>query len=539
MAYEGYFYGTNGQSIYPSPRNTPGKYRNRPNLAREVKRSISQYDHSELLTLSTSLCCRVPALRAAIRDKNNWAFASWSPAYMGEDQKWGDAAEEYLNHVVLPHACFRELRSDFLWGIKVSGMGMDIHGDDLAIFTEHEDGTAAIDFIPAPRIGNGANGYSSTTVTGGTMGISRMDGQSLVTDGEFKGGTIYNGIIRKNGKPVAVRVIGFDDNGNQSYRDQPIDAFAHYACEQEFFGQGRGLPRPASAITKWLSMEEIEQALDLGITAASERVLIHQLAPGQDAASSRGNAVEERTQLAAGVDAWGNATGVTVDKPLFVDRSNAGNLTFVAGDENLTGLDFSNPHPNTEAYLIRGTMQALADVGWSWSLIDSTTISRAPTRLETSKANNSITERQSIQEIRSIRFFQYAIKKGMMLGHIPHNNSATDPYMWGVGFPAQLSVDTGNDVKSAIDSLKMGWTSDRIEAQKNGYNSRHILHQREKEYKAKLTAANNAMAFAQGLEHAKAVTFDQHMSFFYQNSPNPPQPLQPQAADTKPEPAKK
>ena len=82
--YQGFIYGPSGQQIFPTPRESPGKYKPRPLLNREIKRSISQYDHAELVSLAVSLCCRIPALRAAIRDKNSWAFANWMPIYMGQ-----------------------------------------------------------------------------------------------------------------------------------------------------------------------------------------------------------------------------------------------------------------------------------------------------------------------------------------------------------------------------------------------------------------------------------------------------------------------
>lgn len=527
MAYQGYLFGANGNAIYPSPRQSPGKYRSRPSLNREIKRSISQYDHAELVTLSTALCCRIPALRAAIRDKNNWAFSNWIPIYMGEDEKWGEAAEEYLTTRVLPNAMFREIRKDFQWGMKVSGMGLDMHGDDLAIFTTHEDGTAAIDIVPSPRIGNGRSDYNGSTVSGETF-TQREDGQSVVSDGLYKGLPIYNGIIRKDGKVVAIRVIGYDDSGKQVHFDKAIDAFSHYACEQEFFGQGRGLPRTAASVLHWMNKEEIDDQFLKGLKNAAERTVLHQLAPGSDASMSRGNAVLETMQPVASVDAFGVATGSTEEQAVFVERSQDGNVTYIAADENLTGLLYECPHPNVENFAIRVLMECLADLGWSWPLIDTSLTGRAPTRLETSKANNSISERQSIQETRSIRFFQYAIKRGMMLGHIPHNNSATDPYKWAVGFPAQMSVDSGNDVTSALNRLKMGLTTERIEAAKDGYIAKHLRRQRKKEVFELMKAAGEALAFAKTIPGAENFTFDQSMALFYQNSPNPPQPAPPQ-----------
>ncbi len=536
MAYNGYLYNPEGQAVYPTPRKSPGRYKNRPMISRDVKKQISQYDHAELVSISTQICCRIPSLRAAIRDKNSWAFSNWLPIYMGEDEAWGEAAEEYLTHRILPNAVFNELRTDFAWGVKVSGMGLDIHGDDLAVFTTNEDGTAAVKFVSSPLIGSASKSTYSSTVNDGSSHTLRADGMGVVEEGAYKGAGIYNGIIRVAGKPVAIRVIGYNDKGEQIHNDFPLDKFTHYACEQEFFGQGRGLPRTAAAVLRWIEKEHIDEQFMKGIMNASERTVIHQLAPGADAATSRGNAVEETRVTGTQLDAWGQPTGSSEDQSVFVERSPDGTVTYIAADESLQGLSYDCPHPNVENFAIRVLMECLADLGWSWPLIDTSLTGRAPTRLETSKANNSISERQSIQEIRSVKFFQYAIKIGMMRGHIPHNNSATDCYKWAVGFPALMSVDSGNDVTSALNRLKMGLTTERIEAAKDGYIAKHLRRQRRKEVKELLQAASDAQSFANSLPGGELFTFDQAMNLFYQNSPNPPQPVQPAqtSADTKP-----
>lgn len=528
MSFQGFIYGPSGQEIYPSPRESPGKYRPRPLLNREIKRSISQYDHAELVSLSASICCRIPALRAAIRDKNSWAFSNWLPIYLGENEAWGEAAEEYLTREVLPNALLRELREDFAWGMRVSGMGLDMHGDDLAIFTEDEYHNPKIDFIPAPRIGNGypGIGWISTMFTGTYSTPMRADGMGIVQDSKsrFNGMPIYNGVIRKDGKPIGVRVQGYDANGLPMFFDVEIGMAAgtHYACEMEFFGQGRGLPRPAASVLHWCKKEEIDDQFLKGLANAAQRAVIHRLAPGMDAQSSRGNAIQttNATQV--------NADGSTTDTAVFVEYSQDGNVVYIGADEDLAGIQFENPHPNAEAFAVRILMECLADLGWPYALLDATATSRAPTRMETQKANNAIHERQTIAEARSIRFFQFAIAKGMENGRIPRNDAGIDPYKWGVGYPAEMSVDQGNDVTAALNRLRMGLTNERIEAAKEGYIGKHIRQQREKEVRQLMLAADRACKFAKTLGH-ETFTFDQAMALFYQPGPNPPQPAaQPQ-----------
>lgn len=534
MSYQGFLYSASGQQLYPTTRESPGKYRPTTPLNRENKRSISQYDHAELVSESAKLSCRIPALRAAIRDKNQWAFSAWLPIYMGEDEKWGEAAEEYLIHEVLPNALFRELRQDFAWAMRISGMGLDMHGDDLCIFTEDEQHNPKIDIVPSPRIGNGVQGMGwSTSVFSGSLSGTRADGMGVINEGAYKGCGVYNGMIRQGNRWVAVRVLGFNDKGEPFYNDIPLGNLSHFACESEHMGQGRGIPRPGVSILQWIKKEEIDNQLMKALANAARQSVIRKLPPGKDAAMALGNAIQETTVTRT--DCEGNAAEETV----FVEYADDGNVKYIGSDESLEGLNFENPHPNTEAFAVRVLMEALADLGWSYELLDSSSTGRAPTRLVTQKANNSIYERQSIQEIRSVRFFQHAIAKGMDNGRIPYNRNGIDPYKWGIGFPANISIDQGNDVTASLDRLKMGLTNERIEAAKDGHIAKHILRQREKEYKAKLDAADRAMDYAKGLKHAKDITFEKHMEFFYQPNPNSTaQPMQ-QKDDKKQEPPKK
>jgi hypothetical protein len=532
--YNGFLYGPSGQQIYPTPRESPGKFKPRPTASREVKRSISSYDHAELVTLSISLCCRIPALRAAIRDKNSWAFSNWLPIYMGENEKWGEEAEDYLTHEVMPNALFREHRQDFPWAMRMSGIGMDIHGDDLCIFTEDENHNAKIDIVPSPRIGSGmvGNGWISSMFSNTLSGSSRADGLGVVTEGEYKDAGIYSGMIKRGNQWVAARVLGYKENGEPFFSDIPLGRTAHFGCEMEFFGQGRGVPRIAASVLHLMKKEEIDDLLLKGLALAAQRAVIHKLPPGKDAAMARGNAIQETEETVVKRDADGNVITddsgnvVTEQKKVYVETTPDGNVLYIGSDEDLAGIDYDNPTSNVEAYAIRVLMECLSDLGWSYELLDGSGVSRAPTRLVTQKANNSIYERQSIEEIRSVQFFQHAIAKGMENGRISKNRNGTDPYKWGVGFPATISIDQGNDVTAALNRLKMGLTNERIEVSKDGYIAKNIRKQRRKEVTSILQAAHDAWEFAVKTLGHKDFTFQQAMELFYQ--PNPNSTAQPQ-----------
>lgn len=543
--YAGFMYGPIGQRIYPSPLDSPGKYRPRQFISREIKKSISQFDHSELLSLSTQLCSRIPALRSAIRDKNAWAFAHWPALYTGENEKWGEQVEEWLHHEVFPNACFNELRPDYAWGMRISGMGMDIHADDLAIFTEDEFHNPRIMFIPAPRIGNGPGGggfYS--TVMNLTSGITiRPDGQSETIDGQFAGLPIYNGIIRRNGKPIAARVLGTDEKGKPTFTDLQLgfNYGTHYANEYEWFGQGRPVPRIAASVLQWMQIEEIDDNLLKALKLASTKMVTHKLPPGQDAAMARGNAIEMSALSAQQFDASGNlvvdssGNAVLADQEVYVEYLPDGNVMYLGSDEELAGLDYGNPSSDVEAFAMRVTRGCLKDLGWSYELLDLSSTGRAPTRLTTEMANLSITDRQSVQRVRTIQFIRYAVAKGMENKQIPRNdaNMGLDAMQWGIGFPAQISVDQGNDVTAAIQMLKVGLTNERIEDAKSGHVAKHILRQREKEINAKMAAANRTVEFVKSL--GQELPFEKAVELYYQPNPNSTaQPVKDESQNTEP-----
>ena len=504
-------FGPTGQRLYPSPTESPGKFKRRPKLARSIRKSISQYDHSELLEISTSLSGRIPALRAAIRKKNSWAFGdSWHPLYCGTNEKWGEAVEEWLMHMVFPNALFRELRPNLRWGMKITGMELDIHGDNLAVFTEDEQHFPKLAIVPAPRIGNEA----ATSYAGGVTNYStgyREDGMSVVKGGRFDGAPIYNGIIWLAGKPVGIRVLGWDDAGKPVSFDFGLGfgGGTHYACETEWSNQGRAVPRIAASILQLMKKEEIDDLFLKGLALAASKTVIHKLKPGTDVPTARGNALDIGTTTNSDGD----------DEAVFVEYAEDGNVTYIGADEDLAGLDFQNPHPNVEQFAVRVLRECLDDLGFSYEFLDLASTGRAPTRLAVELANASIWERQSTLEERYLAFTRYAIAKGMKHGFIPRNDDGMDPYLWEFGLPKQMSVDAGNDVTAQLNRLKMGLTNERIEAAKDGQIAKRILKERIKEGQAKIDAALALETYAKS-KGAMGFSFEKAFEFLYQPNPN-------------------
>ena len=154
-----------GYFLYGSPRFNPRSIKPRYWLGADTKTNVSEFDRWEMVNYSRQLFAQIPALYAAVMQKNAWAFGeAWDAHYFGADQKWGEQAEEWLRWSFYPHANIRGASWDLKWSLKVSGYMLDVDGDDAMVFTEDEDGSPRLAFYPATRIGATAAGLNSPMI---------------------------------------------------------------------------------------------------------------------------------------------------------------------------------------------------------------------------------------------------------------------------------------------------------------------------------------------------------------------------------------
>ncbi len=513
--------GPYGQKLYASPRSQPNKYRRRPQLPRDPKLQISQYDHAELVTLSAQLVSRIPTLRAAVRQKSEWAFAgdSWQPIYYGENEAWGDKATDWLTHQVFPNAIRGNVRKDLIKGLQVSGMGWDIHGDDLAIFSS-ANGLPQMTIIPGTRIGNGEQkeGWWSNNVQG--CGVTTPAGYGICQGGAFDGYKIYNGIIFDDSdEPIAARVLGWKKDGNDfvpTYADVML-GFAHgthLASEYEWHGMGRPLPRIATSVLPWMDKEETDDLFRKGIKNAATKNVIHKLGEGQDSVDAMGNKAS-----AVAIPASASASGT--DETIWVEHVEGGDTTYIGSNETLTGFMYEQPHNNVEEFAIRNIRECLNDFGWLYELTDLSSTGRAPTRLATELVNNSIWQKQNTGETRLSWFVKFAVAVGITGKQLPEPPAGAfdEPYKWTFGYPKEMSVDQGNDIKGMLDMLRYGLTSQRITSSKWGYVQKRIRKDRQQENRALIDDAADLADYAKKKGHE--LPFLKAVEFFYQPSANP------------------
>jgi len=521
--------GPYGERLYPTRKDNPGKYRRGRPLPRDIKAAISQVDHADLVTNCMEIACSIPILSGALRQMSEWAFAgdSWQPIHYGQDESWGDIASNWLIHSVYPNAVRRTTNKKLIKAMQVSAKAWLVQGDDLALFSLDANKMPKMTVIPATSIGNGdsKNGWwTAATVSGGTGAVSPA-GYGFCVGGKFDGYRIYNGIIFDDeDEPIAARVLGWKRSEatakeapqwTQSYIDFQLgfQYGAHLASPYDWHGMGRSIPRLASAVPAWLDFKETDDHIRKAVKLAATKMVIHKLAEGQDAPQALGDGVE----MVTGTDSNGN------EQSIFVQTAQGGDVTYIGSGEDLQGADFQNPHKNVEEFVTRKLRENVFDLGWLFELIDLSSTGRAPTRLGCELVNNSIWQLQTDGDERMTWFTRFSIAAGLTHNHIPKPvpGPLDDPYLWTFGYPKEMSVDAGNDVKASLDRIRFGLTSQRVESAKWGYVLKRIRRDRQKENFALVDDADALVKYAD--KKGYDLPFLKAVEMFYMPSASPAQ----------------
>lgn len=489
-------YGPTGKplagNLYVNPRSNPKLFRPRPNLARTTPKNVTAYDRSQLVEMSRLLRSQVDPLNTAIEQKNSWAFDdAWNAHFNGADTAWGEIAEAWLRDVWYPLCNIRGRYFHFNRSMKLSGKAWDTDGDDLMILTETATGFPQVAYFPATRVGSGPDGKNRNGET--------------VKGGAFDGANIVDGIITdRNWRMLGVRILNEDGEGSSDFSSYNVDL----AFEPDWSDQGRGIPRVAVSLLRWMNLQDIDEFLQRGMKRASAVGLVAKTANGQAPVANIVTS-EEDSPVTDGT------SGVT---KVHYEAIEGGELYYLdaGANETLESLKFENPHPNAEAFIARLERGALAAVGWNYELLNIGSTGRAPTRMLADLANQSIWSRQDTGEIRAYRAVSYAIAKAMKRGDIPRNPILGDAYMWEFGMPKPLSVDQGNDEAADRENLKLGTSSKTIIAQKKGYHRNEIRRHRRAEI---MDLYQDALETEQ--KTGGKIPFDKALELFEQRGANP------------------
>ena len=111
----------------------------------------------------------------------------------------------------------------------------------------------------------------------------------------------------------------------------------------------------ASAVPAWLDFKETDDHFKKGIKLAATKMIIHQLAEGQDGPQARGDAVQQITST----DADGN------EQNIWVESTEGGDVTYIGSEQHRhCGLGARSPvrrHNSFSRWRMRGV--------WVWRAV--------------------------------------------------------------------------------------------------------------------------------------------------------------------------
>jgi hypothetical protein len=529
--------------LYRSPRENLKLYRPRYYLSKDTKVNVNPYDRWEMSNYARQVFAQLPEVGGAVRQKNQYAFGhAWDAHYAGKctDQNWIEATTEFLHQIFLPNANLRGGPfAHFRNCLKISGYSMDYDGDDAMLLTEDELHFPKVTFVSSPRINSTQSllSYGSGTVKDRFTNGLGQGGE--ITSGPFKGAKLFDGIIMDNNNRIlGIRITGEDEQ----YTD--ISIFnADLRCDAEWHDQGRGIPLLGRPMLRFMNYQDTQEFLERAVKRIAAQNITARTKSG-DAVESALNIIQSddlSTQPPTGqtIEAGALAGSQAGTSRVHTELIEGGEILYMSTDsgEEIKGVEYQNPHPNTAEFLKATIQGGLNAIDWYIELIRLGDTGRASTRMLCDLGNASIRNRRDTLRPRWQRAVSYAIAKGMQNGLIPKNDD--DPFSFTPGMPKNLSVDEGNDEQADRENLKMGTTSKHHIAQRHGHFWKQIDKERDEELKAAIDRANELVQYSV-FNGQPQLSFEQAMELLEQRAPNPQaqfmQPAQPQA---EPEPATK
>jgi hypothetical protein len=492
--------------LYPSPRWNLKSYSRRYWLSADTKTNVGPYDRWELVNYSRQLYAQVDNLSAAIDQKNSWAFASyaWDAEFAGRNKKWGERSAEWLKHVFYPNANVRGGVFDFKTSLAMSGRMWDVDGDDAMMMVRGSIPQLA--FYPSTRIG--ATQYHTTGAE-----------KKTIEGGKYNGAQLFDGcVLDRNNRLLAV-ALQSSDNDDIIY----VPAFnCDLAFEPKWSDQGRGIPRIATSLLRWMDMQDLNAFLTKGVKRAATQMLQEFTETGEPKDATLED--EEGNSI--------SSNPVDTEKHKYYEEIDGGEMRIYKANsgEKLEGIQFENPHENTENFIKRLERGSIASIGWFYELLNLSESGRAATRLMCDLANQSIWDKQYAGNRRALRAVNYALSDAMESGALPRNeeNGGLDAYLWHFGSPKEISVDAGNDQTAAQNRLRMGMTSLTIEAQKAGFRQQQIRDQRRDERFQQIDDAAALVEYAKkkGIDLPAPRALDMQEMDYPNGAPAQPQPQQ-------------
>lgn len=384
---------------------------------KDLEELVPPRDWKTLVSASRTLYANNGVVKGAIDAKAQYAIGnSWIPVFKGTDKKWGKQAQDWLLNWY--EICSTTGNIDFQTLLYLNSVSMDRDGDIGIILTTNPNNYPLLQAVPSHRIGNAGD-------------------EKIVEYGTYKGLEIVNGVIRnKQGRAVAYRVLTKD-----SYKDVSAQTMS-LLFDPSAFDQYRGLPIFSHAVSEFRQMGLSTEFELWGLLLASSIALIEH--------NEEGGPDDDPSML------YGS-TNSTTGRPEGIGQQvmDGGMVRYFTSGSNskLEQLNHDRPGPVWESFQDRLTRIALAGVNWPMSLTVEAVSNGTANRVEMQRAENSVSDRQSLLKPFARKAVTFAVSKAMENGDIPFNKEF---WKWTFTTPKKLSIDIGRDRNARLKDYESG-----------------------------------------------------------------------------------
>ena len=456
-------------SIFQYPQSN--QYRPRYYTLSDTETGLDSLSRECLVRWSREVVSQMPWINSAIRILAQHSVGdAYLPVYMGNNDKWGKIATDWLVNEFYPNCCVRGKQYDFQNVLYLISTLLDTDGDILCIYGKDNYGFPKIQFIPSNRIRSSQN-------------------SNKITDGPYKDCIVADGVVyASNGKAIAYVV----QNANTlAGIQQTVETDMYVAAnnsqlifDARYFDKSRGIPSVASGILTALSIQELDSYLTERIKIESSIGLIEKTPSG-----------EAPYELQQTLSALENSTTTT-----YGIAPNVGGIRVVQGSEiryikaeggDIKSLASNTPGLETSQYMKRLEKGICSAIGVPHELIMSSgDVSGRMVSGIVEMFRSTVERRQKILDKHAKFIISYALSVAMANKQIPENYDEPLHKIFNITHPKEFTLDEGYDRRANLEDYNAGIKSLEEIVCRENKTAKQVIDQRGEEAKMFFIKAN-------------------------------------------------
>lgn len=424
-------------SAYQGPADSDGLRIIGPNLLGDWAAMLRKADWQQAIRDCRWLKESYSLIAGAVRQKWEYISASdWRPAFCGEDNEWGDEAEEALNDAD-KLASVRGPRFPFSRIFELGGQNWETDGAFFLLLTESDTKFPQFQPLESHRIGQRSYESSGVVKTGDAFSMKKnADGTETRTDTAYVGLHILNGIITNDaGMEVAYRVLGGTKEEDEDITARDL----WHVANPMHFSENRPLGNIAHGILDFWDTREGRDSVKQQMIIDGRLTFIETTATGS-VDPVRGYLENGR---GAPVLASGTPTQV-IEK---------GHTRTIKSGNTLTAHEAKRPSDQWMNFDDKILMAAFYGMGWRFEMLNMNALGGASARGFQDIINTTISASFKAMRPYVIRARQYQVAKLIQRGDL----AAHDEFLkWDCPAPPEFTVDPSRSIKTDLEAVRAG-----------------------------------------------------------------------------------